>query len=177
MTSLGLSFLTLGKVDPKNYNFSLNKFDVFMPGKMMVDIDKVYPKKELVQKTDQFQTYKYYVTHIRYKFAVLVQYHKGKVTDFHARLPNYFLHDIFHQSLINKLGKQDIYKKQDEQAVYIWKNKNDKRHYYTGACTITCFPIFYAVKNLDQILPQEYTSIIQQLKRPTTDTKIQPIEL
>lgn len=138
-----------------------------MPGNFMQDIDKVYPKKELVFKTEQFVTYKYYISHIRYKFPILVQFHKGKVTDFHAKLPQYFLHDIFHQSLINRIGKQDIYKKIEEQAIYIWKNKNGKRHYYAGACTITCFPIYYAVKNLDQILPQEYQSLIQQLKIKT----------
>lgn len=159
-----------GEVTPPNYNFSLKKFDLFMPGSLMSDIDKVHPKKELVKKSEQFQTYKYFIEHIRYRFPILVQYHKDKVTDFYARLPTYFLHDIFHQSLINKIGKQDIYKRKEEQAIYIWKDKGKKRHYYSGSCTITCFPIFYAVKNLDQVLPQDYISIIQQLKLPQKAT-------
>jgi hypothetical protein len=156
------------KVIPPNYDFSIKKFTLFMPGKLQVDIEKKYKTKELMFKSEQFQTYKYYIEHIRYRFPILVQYYKGVVTDFHARLPQYFLHDIFHQSLINKLGAQDIYKNSEEQSIYIWKNKNNQRHYYSGGCAITCFPIFYAVKNIDQQLPQEYTSLIQQLKLTKT---------
>lgn len=152
------------KVDPPNYDFSLSQFDIFMPGKNAKDIDQKYPTKELVFKTEQFITYKYYLKHLRYNFAVLVQFHKDVVTDFHARLPQYFLHDLFHQSLINKMGTQDIYKRSEEQAIYIWKNNNNNRHYYAGACTIICFPIFYAVKNNNQKLPEDYLPIIQQLK-------------
>ena len=130
----------------------------------MQEIDAKYPTKEITFNSEQFQTYKYYITHVRYKFAIQVQFHKGIVTDFHARLPQYFLHDIFHQSLINRLGKQDIYKNENEHSIYIWKKAKNRRHYYAGACTITCFTLYYAVKNLDQVLPQEYTSVIQQLK-------------
>lgn len=152
------------KVEPPNYDFSLNKFDEFMPGKKLVDIQKNYKNKEVVFKNDQYMTYKFYIAHIRYKFSILVQFNNGIVTDFHARLPQYFLHDTFHQSLINRLGPQDIYKKKEEQAMYVWKNKNNLRHYYSGACTITCFPIYYAVKQLSNKDTDEFKSILERLE-------------
>lgn len=153
-----------GKVDPPNYNFSLEELDAFMPGKALQEIEKKYKFKEVVFKDDTYITYKFFIEHIRYKFPILVQFQKGIVTDFHARLPQYFLHDIFHQSLINRLGSQDIYKKKEEQAIYIWKNKNNLRHYYAGGCSITCFPIFYAVKKLGNETLGEYKSILQRLE-------------
>jgi hypothetical protein len=155
----------MGKVDPPNYDFSVTKFDLFMPGKKLVDIEKKYPKKELAWKQANYIVYKFYIEHIRYKFPILVQFKQGIVTDFHARLPQYFLHDIFHQSLINRLGKQDIYKKREEQAVYIWNNKNQAKHIYAGACTITCFPIFYAVEQLKVKAVGKYQSILNKLEQ------------
>jgi len=139
-----------------------------MPGQKLVDIEKVYKKKELVFKDDRFLTYKFQVTHVKYNFPILVQFYNGEVTDFHSRLPSYFLHDIFHQSLINKLGKQDVYKRLEEQAIYIWKNKNDTRHYYSGGCAITCFPIYYAVKRLGNKAIGEYKSIFQKFQENAT---------
>jgi hypothetical protein len=135
-----------------------------MPGKKLAEIIKTYKYKEVIFKSDQYITYKFYVAHIRYKFSILVQFNNGVVTDFHARLPQYFLHDIFHQSLINRLGPQDIYKKKEEQAIYIWKNKKNMRHHYTGACTITCFPIYYAVKQLGNNTNGEFKSILERLE-------------
>ena len=90
------------KVEPPNYNFSLDKFDLFFPGSKQSEIKKQYSNETLVLSHGNFKTYKYYVEHIRYKFAILVQYKDGVVTDFHARLPPYFLHDVFHQSLIHQ---------------------------------------------------------------------------
>ena len=135
-----------------------------MPGSPLLNIEKEYPLKELVFKSESFKTYKFQIEHIRYRFPILVQFHKDIVTDFHAKLPSYFLHDIFHQSLINRIGVQDVYKKVEEQAIYIWNNKKNRKHYYSGACTITCFPIFYAVQNLDQKLPEDYIPLLQKLK-------------
>ena len=140
------SLMAEAKVDPPNYDFSLNKFQLFMPGSLLTEIEKKYKFKEVIFKNGPFVTYKFYIEHIRYRFALLAQFKDGKVVDFYARLPQYFLHNIFHQSLINRLGPQDKYKKVDEHAVYIWNNKNNLKHIYSGACTITCFPIFYAVK-------------------------------
>lgn len=154
--------LAYAKVDPPNYDFSLKKFDLFMPGNKLVDIEKEYKEKEVVFNKNGFITYKFSIEQLRFKFPILVQFKDGVVLDFHARLPQYFLHDIFHQSLINRLGVQDIYKKVDEHAVYIWKNKKDLNHYYSGACTITCFPIFYAVKKTKPDALGNYKPLIDQ---------------
>lgn len=133
------------KVDPPNYNFSLDQLNTFMPGKKIEDVKEKFGEGEVLRKKGAFEVRKFYVSHIRYKFPLLAQIHKGKITDFYARLPAYFLHDIFHQSIINRIGKQDVYKKVEEQAVYIWKNKNGLRYVYSGACSITCFPVYYSV--------------------------------
>lgn len=151
------------KIEPPNYDFSLDKFQDFMPGKKLSDINIKYPGiKEVLFKEGAFITYKYNIEHIRYKFAVLVQTINGTVTDFHARLPHYFLHDIFHQSLINRLGKQDFYKKTEESAIYIWNDKKNIKHVYSGACTITCFPIFYAVKEVKHKYGSSYKSLLEK---------------
>ena len=152
------------KVDPPNYDFSVDKFQLFMPGKSLTDIEKVYKTKELVFKQNQFKTYKFFVEHIRYRFPIFVQFKGDTVTDFHARLPAYFLHDVFHQSLINRLGKQDLYKKIDEQAVYIWKNKSGNKHIYSGGCSITCYPIFYAVKPVEHQNGSGYESLLEKFQ-------------
>ena len=154
--------LVYAKVDPPNYDFSLDKFQIFMPGQTLAKIQASYPSKELVLQNGEFKTYKFYVEHIRYRFPILVQFKADKVTDFHARLPTYFLHDLFHQALINRYGKQDQYKNKKEQSIYIWNNQNGNKHYYVGACTITCFPIFYAVRTQDL---GAQASILQQLQK------------
>ena len=162
--ALSFSHSVGAKVDPPNYNFSLDKFDLFFPGAKQETIKKSYPKEELVLINGSYKVYKYYIEHIRYKFAILVQYKEGVVVDFHARLPPYFLHDIFHQSLINRYGKQDVYKNDKEQSIYVWKNKKNLRHYYVGACTITCFPVYYAVRKIDANSSSDFKPILQLLK-------------
>jgi hypothetical protein len=67
------------------------------------------------------------------------------ILDFFAILPSYFLHDLFHQALINRLGKQSSYIKKETAALYIWKTSDGLTHYYQGTCTINCFPEFYSV--------------------------------
>ena len=172
LATIGVFCLPLqAKVDPPNYDFSLDKFRLFMPDSKQADIKKEYPKEELVLTNGPFKTYKYYVEHIRYRFPILVQYKDGVVIDFHARLPTYFLHDIFHQSLINRFGKQDVFKNKKEQAIYIWKNQKGNRHYYVGACTITCFPIFYAVRKIEIQDTGAYKPILEQLKTSEEKTK------
>lgn len=161
--STTLSIQTLSaKVDPPNYDFSLDKFKLFMPGNKLPQIEAKYKFKELAFKSANFTTYKFYVEHIRYKFPIFVQFQKGVVTDFYARLPQYFLHDIFHQSLINRIGTQDVYKKVDEHAVYVWKNKDGLRHSYSGACTITCFPLYYSVRGIANKPSGDYTPLIKK---------------
>lgn len=136
------------KVEAANYNFSLDTLSEFFPGKTAAALDQKYGKGELMSDEAGIRTLKYYVAHTRYKFPVIIQSKEGVVEDFFARLPSYFLHDVFFQSLVNRYGKQETYKKVGEEAVYTW-SKEGNRHIYSAACTITCFPIFYAVHKTD----------------------------
>lgn len=134
----------LAKVDPPNYNFSLDALKVFDPGSELKNIQAKYGKGELIQDGGDLKTYKFYVAQIRYKFPVYVQLYKGKSLDFFARLPNYFSHDLFHQSIINRIGKQDKFFKIEANALYRWTNKNGNNYAYSGTCTITCFPLYFS---------------------------------
>ena len=98
---LGLIFFTTpvvkinAKVDPPNYDFSINALNLFMPGQSKNIIEKKYGEGSFISRKSSYQTKKYYIAHIRYRFAIFVQYKDDKVVDFHASLPTYFLHDIF----------------------------------------------------------------------------------
>jgi hypothetical protein len=133
------------KVEAPNYDFSLDTLNDFFPDKNSAALDTKYGKGEVMSKESGIETLKYHVAHLRYKFPVIVQVRDGVILDFLARLPSYFLHDIFFQSIINRQGKQKTYKKYGEEAFYTWK-KDSLKHVYSAACTITCFPIFYAVQ-------------------------------
>jgi hypothetical protein len=132
------------KVEAPNYNFSLETLADFFPEKKIDDIEKKYGKSEVMGDKNGIETLKFYVAHIRYKFPVIVQAKDGKILDFFAKLPSYFLHDIFFQSLVNRIGKQKDYRKVGEEAVYSWE-QDSLKHVYSAACTITCFPVFYTV--------------------------------
>jgi hypothetical protein len=148
------------KVEAPNYNFSVDTLQDFAPGNSIDTIQKKYGKGSIERNIGGAQTMKFFVEHIRYKFPVLVQVQEGKVLDMYARLPHYFLHDVFLQSLVNRIGKQTTYKKTGEHAHYVWENK-EQRHIYDGACTITCFPIFYAVETVSSPV----SSILQQMMK------------
>jgi len=150
-------------VEPPNYEFSIETLQLFMPDQKFDEIQKKYQKYETLYNKNGFKILKFNVEQIRYKFPVLVQFKNDIVTDMHARLPTYFLHNIFHQTLINKLGAQDLYKKIEEQALYIWKNKQNLKHSYFGSCTITCFPVYYSVEKVDHEFGSQYQSIINRL--------------
>jgi hypothetical protein len=133
------------KVEPPNYNFSLDTIADFYPDKTTAALEPKYGKGEKMGSSGGVQTIKFYVAHMRYKFPVIIQARDGVITDFFARLPSYFLHDLFFQSLVNRYGKQTTYKKTGEEAHYTWV-QDPLKHIYSAACTITCFPIFYAVQ-------------------------------
>lgn len=156
------------KVDPPNYNFSLDSLAIFYPGKKLADIPKEkFGTGESVIKEGEKVITKFYVAHIRYKFPIFVQTINGEIVDFMARLPSYFLHDVFHQSLINRYGKQDQYFKQHSNAVYIWNNKDSIRFTYEGACTINCFPIYLSAMKFDGLHDgKPFESILKKLKFP-----------
>ncbi len=159
-----LSLTCYAKVDPPNYNFSLDAFQLFRPGNTVEEIKKKYPRFEVIdQKADSY-TLKVYVAHLRYRFPVFIQIFRDKSVDFIARLPNYFLHDLFHQSLINRYGKQDSYRKREESALYIWNGAKDGvKKIYNGTCTITCFPVWYAEESLAP--PVEFNGYQSLLKK------------
>lgn len=131
-------------VKEPNYDFSLDELKIFSPMNPLAPIKEKYPDLKKVKEENGFAIYKTYHTQLRYKFPILIQVKKDTITDFYARLPAYFLHDVFHQSLINRYKMQDYYKKHEEQAIYIWKPRDNIHHVYSGACSITCFPIYYA---------------------------------
>ena len=89
--------------------------------------------------------FRFEISHRHYRFPLFVQVYDNKVVDFFASLPSYFLHDVFHQSLINRYGKQKTYTRKEKQAYYEWNTKKGLSHSYAGACSITCFPIYYSV--------------------------------
>jgi len=149
------------KVEAPNYNFSLETLADFFPEKNRDDLEKKYGKAEVMATKKDLETLKFYVTQIRYKFPVIVHVKNGKVLDFFARLPSYFLHDIFFQTLITQMGKQNEYKKFGEEAVYSWE-KDSLKHVYSAACTITCFPIFYTVFPSQSI--KGFKPLIQTMK-------------
>lgn len=136
------------KVEAPNYSFSIDTLSEFLPEKKIADVQSKYGKGEVLSEEAGLKTMKFSVAHIRYKFPVLVQERDGVIEDSFARLPSYFLHDIFLQSLVNRYGKQTQYKRTGEEAYYVWEIKPYK-HIYSAACTITCFPIFYAVQKIE----------------------------
>ncbi len=145
LTNLFLLFISaspLAQVEPPNYNFSLNSLQVFYPKSKLSTIQNKHGPGELIENSTSAKIYKFYLAQIRYKFPVFVQVKDGQVIDFFARLPSYFLHDVFHQSLINKMGKQNEYRKKDNSAIYIWNNVEGNKFYYNASCTLTCFPIY-----------------------------------
>ena len=157
------------KVDPPNYDFSLDRLEPFMPGKSLKESLKKQTEVEVIRKEKGYEVRKIYIEHIRYKFPLLIQSKDGVITDFYARLPAYFLHNIFHQSLINRLGDQDIYKKLEEQAVYAWKNKKGNNHVYSGACTITCFPVYYTVFKVEKA-PKGFVPLVKIMSAQESGT-------
>ncbi len=160
------AFNTLNaKVDPPNYNFSLDALSAFFPGKKLDEIKKAHPNSELVKKEGNTEQYLFWIEHLRYKFPLYVQVNNNVVLDFHARLPHYFLHDVFHQGLINRYGKQNTYDKIEESAIYIWNNAKGLRIIYSGTCTITCFPVYLAVSKPKESWDAGYKPIIETLKK------------
>ena len=142
---LFISLNLFAKVEPPNYDFSLDNLKDFMPGQSLKTLKTKYKYFEEIKNSGKTQIYKTYVEQIRYKFPIYIQTEGDKLLDFHARLPAYFLHNVFHQSLVNRLGLQDRYFANNNHALYVWKNKDGVRHTYTGACSITCYPIYYSV--------------------------------
>ena len=155
-----------GKEKIPNYNFSLDSLKIFYPNNKLDDIEKKSGKGLLVKENGGFIIKKYFVSHIRYKFPVFVQYENGLSLDFFARLPTYFLHDIFHQSLINRYGPQNQFFKLENSALYVWKNVKGLKLIYNGSCTITCFPQYLFGSKAIPPKTELYKTILNQLWKP-----------
>ncbi len=136
-----ISFNLLAKVTPPNFDFELGQLELFRPGSSKKAIEEKYKNGQDIEEGIR----RYGIEHQKFLFPIFVRFEGEQVADFYAKLPTYFLHDVFHQSLINKIGKQDQYFKKENSAVYIWNNKDGFKHIYSASCTITCFPVFYAV--------------------------------
>ncbi len=161
LTFIFLTFFTLvntakGKVTPKNYDFTYEKLKTFYPGNRLEDIKKSYPQARLINKAS-VELYRVDIVHQRYKFPLFFQSKDGAIIDFYARLPSYFLHDIFHQSLINRFGKQNKFYNKDRTSIYTWSNADNIKLTYSGSCTITCFPVFlHGIRNDKKALQESF---------------------
>ncbi len=138
---LFFSLSLFAEVTPPNYDFKLEQLDIFMPGSNKAPIEEKYKNGTDIEEGVR----RYGIEHQKFLFPIFVRFEGDQVSDFYAKLPTYFLHDVFHQSLINKFGKQDKYFKKENSAVYIWNNKEGNKLVYNASCTITCFPVFFAV--------------------------------
>jgi hypothetical protein len=148
------------KVEAPNYNFDLETLSLFFPGGSVSEIDSKFKKREVMGSENGVKIIKYTVNETKYNFVVFIQEKEGKVEDFFARLPSYFLHDVFFQSLTNRYGKQTTYKRTHEEAFYTW-DAPPLKHVYSASCTITCFPIFYTVLKKDS----EQESLLVRMKK------------
>jgi hypothetical protein len=154
------------KVIAPNYEFNVDSLMDFLPSKDLKDIESKYGKPEVMNLKDGIQLLKVQIKTTNYHIPVMIQVRDNKILDFYAKLPSYFLHDVFFQSLINRLGKQEVFQKSAEEAIYQWL-KDDMTHVYSAACTITCFPIFYSV----HLKPQgAFKPLIQTLKESVPKT-------
>ena len=133
------------KVEPPNYNFTYESFAPYLPGADYQNLEKANGTGEIVSKEGKSILRRYLIKHQLYVFPIWVLTDEKLILSMYTRLPSYFLHDVFHQSLINRYGKQDQYYRKEEHAVYKWKNANNLKITYEGACTITCFPIYLSV--------------------------------
>lgn len=163
---LFISFFSLhAKVDPPNYDFSVDTLAEFFPGKELAPLESKYGKPEVLTSEGERRTLRFQVAQLRYHFPVVVQAEKGKVLDMHATMPSYFLHDVFHQSLINRWGKQQKYKRVDEEAFYEWVDP-ERIMRYGASCTITCFPIYFSVFPPKEKAPSGFKPLSDVLAHP-----------
>jgi hypothetical protein len=164
------SFCVDAKVDPKNYDFSTDTLAEFFPGKEISVLETKYGKAEVLRERGEQKMLRFWVAQIRYKFPVIIQTENGKVLDMFAKLPSYFLHDVFHHSLIKRWGQQKIYKRVDEEAYYRWEDEEKIMH-YSASCTITCFPIYFTVSPAKNKTPGGFISQHDQLNSPSLKSK------
>jgi len=131
----------IAKVEVPHQAFRFEMLESFMPNNSFQELEKKYSPAETLPSENGIITKKFLLKHERFSFPVYAQHLDGKIIDFYAKLPSYFSHDRFLTDLQKKWGKQQHYKKQGEEAVYVWVN-NETEFIYQASCTITCFPVF-----------------------------------
>lgn len=144
------------KVEAPNYHFSIDEFNSYLPGKV---VEPSSGQIQTLKKTSTTLLLKTDIKKERYHIPLFITVEKNQIIDMYARLPSYFLHDVFFDSLIKKYGKQTKYQKKDEHAIYTWE-REDLFITYSAACTITCFPIFLSIASQQN----KKKSLLQQLK-------------
>ena len=164
-------FNSTAKVEPPNYDFSTDTLSDFFPEKEISSLEGKYGKGEVLNDDGSIKMIRYMVAQIRYVFPVIVQVSEGKIVDMHARLPSYFLHDIFHHSLIKRWGKQQKYQRVDEEAYYHWNNEQLVMN-YGASCTITCFPTYFSVQLPKEKMPGGTRSISEILDSRQTRPRL-----
>lgn len=132
-------------VEAPNYNFSLDMLKPFYPDSQIKEVEKTFGIGLLIKESGDKKLTKFQLTHVRYNFPIYLQTNGDKSIGFYATLPSYFSHDLFHQALINRFGKQDHYFKKENHAVYVWNNKDGNKIIYSGGCTIICFPVYLTI--------------------------------
>lgn len=149
------------KVEAPNYNFSIDTLSNFFPGKKISEVPKELGEGQIIQNGAVIKK-KFYVSYLRYKFPVIISIYQETILDMYATLPSYFLHDVFHQSLINRFGKQDKFLSYNGTSLYEWNNKNSMNLVYSSTCTITCFPLYFSA-SITESPYRGFTPMIESL--------------
>ena len=154
-----------------NYDFSIDNLEVFFPNSTREEIEKTAGEGTIIKSNENLVIKRYYVAQLRYKFPVFVQFYQDKSIEFFARLPSYFLHDLFHQALINRYGEQNRYVRIENSALYIWQNAENNQIVYNGMCTITCFPQFLSIAKKETQGIANYRSLLDIFWKPMPPPK------
>jgi len=160
---LSWSRLTLAAVEAPNFDFSLDLLNDFLPRHSLAEIDQKF-SPQILQTTGAYQWHKYLLTQPRYQIKVLAQAWQGQVADVFAPLPSFFSHDVFLQAIINRLGPAQKIDKSGEEAAYLWE-KDQLRYVYAAACTITCFPVYFTVIDLQVPAQEAYQPLWERLQK------------
>ena len=148
--------------------FDFTQLTSFAPGKKVGEIPKSFGAP-IQLEIKNAQEVKLYTIKNKdgYDYPIIIQHVDNEILDFYVRPPSYLLHDFFHRDLIKRYGKQNEYYFENGTGYYIWSN-NEVDIYYSGECTITCFPVFYSQVAAKTKLPPTYKSIGKILEENLT---------
>lgn len=163
ITFLLISFPILAKVDAPDYSFTFDKLAPILPGKNKKLLDKKTWPLKLINKEQMINTYEGKLHHKNYNFTFFISTENEKILELFVKLPSYFLHDLFHQSLINRFKKQNKFYNQNSRSIYIWNNTDIGKITYTANCTITCFPDFLHIISKEKSLDKKFNSFILKM--------------